>query len=156
MGTSLICDSVRFSGRSTARSCPEAPTILVLDPNWDSRQILGALLGAYGYRVLYAETVLEARQHALRRRVALIISESRDELGHGSLLAALREDLLLAEVPVVVHTSWVHPADRMAAAAYGALAFMSKPCDHRALLECVQSVADASRSDGSSTAEPVR
>lgn len=157
MGTSPTSARARLPG--DARTCTgrEAPTILVLDPDWDSRQILQTLLHAHGYRVLLAQSIAEAREHALRRRIALVISESREELGRGSLLAALREDLLLADVPVVVHTSWIHPSDRMLAVTYGATAFMPKPYDHRALLACIQkAVAESEYRDGATDRVPGR
>ena len=148
MGTFILSDSARLSPRGDARPGREVPAILVLDPDWDSRQILRTLLAANGYRVLVAGTVEEAREHALRHRVVLVITESRDELGEISLPASVRDDLLLADVPLIVHTSWVHPADKMAAIACGARAFIPKPYDHDSLVECVRETLQAATDAG--------
>jgi DNA-binding NtrC family response regulator len=115
----------------------QAPAILILDPDLDSRRILAALLRANGYSTLEAADIDEARQYALLTGFALVISEARGGDGHAVLPAAVRAELGMTEVPLIVHTSWLHPDDKLSATASGALAFIAKPYDHRALLGLV-------------------
>jgi DNA-binding NtrC family response regulator len=114
-----------------------APAILILDPDPDSRLILGALLGADGYSTLEAADVDGARQYASPSGFALVISEARGGDGHTVLPAAVRGELGVTKVPLIVHTSWLHSDDELSALACGALAFIAKPCDNHVLLRFV-------------------
>lgn len=116
------------------------PRILILDPDEDSRRILGALLGANGYSTLEAADINDARRYAPSSEFALVITEARGGNGYPALPAAVREELGMTEVPLIVHTSWLHTDDKLSALASGALAFIAKPCDYRALLRLVAQI----------------
>jgi DNA-binding NtrC family response regulator len=92
-----------------------------------------------------AATIVDVRGHVRASAPALVITESRDADGRTSLPLAVREQPGMARTPLIVHTSWLHLDDELAAAAAGAIAFIAKPCDHRMLLRCV---ASALRHDG--------
>lgn len=129
----------------------QAPTILILDPDQDSRQILGALLGANGYSTVEAADIDDARRHFPPCGLALVISEARSGDDLTPLPVAVREELGMTEVPLIVHTSWLHAADEISALVSRALAFIAKPYDHRDLLGLVARIVGPgwkTRSDG--------
>ena len=103
-------------------------TILVIDPDEDSRAILAAMLTYHGHVALQARTPAEAIRLARARRPALVISE----LGEPEPLDPGLRELLdgggAPATPLVILTSHVTEADRARAAAAGCWRFLAKPC----------------------------
>lgn len=113
------------------------PTILILDPDQDSRCILSTLLRANGYSTLEAADIDDARRYAPSFEFALVITEARGGDERQALPVAVRQELGMTEVPLIVHTSWIHADDVLSAVVSGALEFIAKPYDHRALLRLI-------------------
>jgi DNA-binding NtrC family response regulator len=123
----------------------QAPKILILDPDQDSRQILASLLGANGYSTVEAADIDAARRCSPPSGFALVISEARGSHDHAALPVAVREELGMTEVPLIVHTSWLHADDELSAWVSRALAFIAKPYDHRALLRLIALIVGPGR-----------
>jgi CBS domain-containing protein len=114
--------------------------ILVVDPNPDTQQILHDYLGAEGYTVLAAPDPERARVLTCHRPLVVIseIFDARD--GDRGMLRKLRADRQLEGVPLIVYSSQVFPADRNAAYASGAQAFLPKPSPLEELAGLIRSL----------------
>lgn len=130
------------AGRRDVRGRPEA---LVVDDSPTQRAWLSTLLGRCGFTVALARDGVEALEHLAHRRPRLLIVDlDMPRLdGHGLLRslakrrAARSDDAdgsgarvpgVAPEPTVLVVTSRDSPADREAAFANGAAAFLAKPC----------------------------
>ncbi len=109
-----------------------APTILVVDDDPAVLDLLSFTLGKEGYNVLYARTgeevISQARAH---RPQAITLDVIMPRMNGWSVLAALKADPELRDIPVVVMTVI---KDRGMAMTLGAADFMTKPVDRTALL----------------------
>lgn len=112
-----------------------AATILLVDDNQDSRAILRAVFAHSGYAVIEApdgESALAlARDHA----VSLVVCELYVPVGDAPCLVdVLKRQAETAELPVIVVTSRVMPADRECAREAGSDAVLGKPLDLREIV----------------------
>lgn len=103
-------------------------TILVIDPDEDSRTILAAMLTYHGHAALRARTPAEAVRLTRARRPALVISELGQSEAVDSELRELLDGGGGPATPLMVLTSHVTEADRARAAAAGCSRFLTKPC----------------------------
>ena len=127
-----------------ARGRPEA---LVVDDSPTQRAWLSTLLGRAGFAVSIARDGVEALEFLARRRPQVMLADiDMPRLdGHGLLRALARRRAARrpadggegGDPPVLVVTSRDSPADREAALENGAAAFLSKPCDERALRDAL-------------------
>jgi two-component system, chemotaxis family, chemotaxis protein CheY len=115
-----------------------APMILVVDDNFDIREMVAEALALDGYRVSTASNGKEALEQAHRDRPDLIVLDLMMPVMTGwQFMEAQRGDPDLAAIPVVVVTAFAdaHPE--------GAAAFMQKPFGIGTLLTTVSALVDA-------------
>lgn len=123
---------------------PPAPTrplkVLVVEDSFTVRELQRSILEAAGYHVEVAHDGRQAldRLHRDREIGCVVTDLEMPELDGLSLTRAIREDPLLATLPVVIVTSRNSDDDRAAGLAAGADAYMTKPSfDQQALLSTV-------------------
>jgi two-component system response regulator MprA len=103
------------------------PTILVCDDDPGLRELMKVTLGS-GYRFVEAvdgEQALAAL--AIERPDVVLLDVMLPGYSGLDVLAAIRSDETLRDLPVVVVSAWQTPADQAAAAEAGADAFLGKP-----------------------------
>ncbi|MGE5514408.1 MAG: response regulator [Bacteroidota bacterium] len=116
------------------------PLVLVVDDSPTIRALERAILEAHSYRVEVAVDGRDALDRMARRRPDLVVSDIEmprlDGLG---LLAAMRADPALAEVPVVLVSSRTSPESRNAGMALGAGGYLLKTrFDQREFLDTIE------------------
>lgn len=119
-----------------------ARVILIVDADPESRRILQDLLAHHGHSTIAIGSGDEALAVARSIHPALVVTElyvsSRE---HACLVHALRADLRLRHVPLVVFTAFAMPVDREWAAAAQVEAYLTKPSAPRSLLMEVERLA---------------
>jgi len=116
-----------------------SPTLLVVDDQPNSRELLGEYLSAAGYRVELAGDGMEALER-LRRAVpsAVVLDLHMPRMDGWQLRAAMAADPRLRPVPVIV-VSALHGASPP----LGIAGFVPKPLDAKALLSLLARVCGA-------------
>lgn len=114
-------------------------TVLLAEPDADTRRIYGMALEHAGYRVIPAANGQECVDLARRWTPDLVLAEMFNPRldGHG-IRNALRADLRTAWIPVVAVTTCDLPEIRHGAAALGFAGYWLKPIEPRALVRGVQ------------------
>lgn len=128
-----------FGEREGSRQLSKASVLIVEDePN--IVESLNFILGQAGFAVETAMDGAEALQR-LRRQVysALILDLMLPGINGFDVLRSVRADGELKDMPVIVLTAKGQAADRQAAEAIGATAFITKPFSNA---EIVQRVSD--------------
>ena len=128
-----------MSKRSDVR---DGRVILIVDADAESRRILQDLLAHHGHTTIATASGDEALSVARSIMPALVVTElyiSSNE--HPCLVHALRADIRLRHVPVVVFTAFAMPVDREWAQAAEVAAYMTKPAAPRSLLVEVERLA---------------
>ena len=132
--------TIRLPGRATASDRavstdgPKAkvgpdrtPTVLVIDDDSDFRDLVTRFLGKEGFRVVSASDGDEGLMRARQLRPALItLDVLMPGLDGWSLLAALKAEPALADIPVIMLTI---ADDRNKGFALGASEYLTKPLD---------------------------
>jgi two-component system, cell cycle response regulator DivK len=120
--------------------------ILIADGDGDARIILEALLRHAGYGVVTAADGERALALARAREPALVIAELYlAASGERCLVRALKRELPLAAIPVLVHTGHTEAADEEWALDAGCDGFMTKPCHRADLMSAVGLLASPAR-----------
>ncbi len=102
--------------------------MLVVEDNVDAQVITTATLRHFGYDVMKAENLEEARQLARQQTPDAVVLDCRLPDGDGLELARIwRRDPKMKTVPVVVLTAFSARQDVEAAILAGADAFLVKP-----------------------------
>ena len=123
-----------------------ARLVLVVEDNVDAQVITTSTLRHFGYDVLKAGTVEEARQLAQRERPDVVVLDCRLPDGDGLELArSWQTDAVMKDVPVVVLTAFSARQDVEAALLAGADAFLVKPTAGEVLAASVAKVLDGMR-----------
>jgi len=105
----------------------DAATVLVVDDDPVSLDLLSVTLGKEGYRVIHARSGEEALQQArLHRPQAITLDVLMPHMDGWAVLVALKADPDLREIPVIMVTVL---KDRGLAFSLGASDFMTKPVD---------------------------
>ena len=131
-----------MSKRSSQRSGGPGRVILIVDADPESRRILQDLLTHHGHTTIATASGDEALAVARSIHPALVVTElyvSNKE--HACLVHAMRADVRLRHVPVVVFTAFAMPVDREWAAAAQVEAYLTKPSAPRSLLLEVERLA---------------
>ena len=129
--------------------------ILVADDDGDARIILAALLRHAGYCVITAADGERALELARVYTPALVITELYlAAAGERCLVRALKREMPLAAIPVLVHTARMMAADEEWALDAGCDGFVTKPCYRADLMSAVGLLANPSRTE-SELARPV-
>jgi adenylate cyclase len=114
------------TGRAARTDC-----ILVIDDDATARELIGGHLEAEGFSVVAAAGGLEGLKRAKELRpVAITLDVMMPDLDGWSVLAALRQDSELAEIPVIMVTIL---DEQRRGAALGAAGYLTKPIDRERL-----------------------
>jgi CheY-like chemotaxis protein len=103
------------------------PSILLVDPDRDSRAVYGAILRHLGARVLEADSAACALAIAFREPITAAISELLYLADGNCLPGALRDDIRTERIPVYIVTSEIRPDRLQDASDAGAVAIRLKP-----------------------------
>jgi GAF domain-containing protein/CheY-like chemotaxis protein len=128
---------------SEAAQAPRADCVLVIDDDLTARELIAEHLTAAGFAVATADGGLEGLKLARQLRpICITLDVMMPDLDGWSVLAALRQDAELAEIPVIMVTIL---DEQRRAAALGAAGYLNKPID-RARLERLMARWSASSS----------
>jgi CheY-like chemotaxis protein len=125
-----------MSKRSSAR---DGRVILIVDADAESRRIVQDLLAHHGHTTIATASGDEALSVARSITPSLVVTElyvSSQE--HPCLVHALRADVRLRHVPVVVFTAYAMPVDREWAQSAEVASYLTKPAAPRSLLAEVE------------------
>jgi PAS domain S-box-containing protein len=118
-------------------------TILVIDDDATSREIMARYLQEDGFKVVHAKGGIEGLRLAREvRPAAITLDVLMADLDGWTVLAALKGDPELARIPVVMATV---VDERQHSVTLGAAGFLIKPVDRRELISVLQSVSSAAR-----------
>jgi CheY-like chemotaxis protein len=110
-------------------------SVLLLEPNDDSRLIYSAALRHCGYAVIETRDWGEGVALAAERAPALVVlGVSHPQHEAWTALAALKSSPATARIPVVAVSTSAFPADRDRAMGLGCADFLTKPCPPRELM----------------------
>jgi DNA-binding response OmpR family regulator len=125
----------------------EKKHVLVVEDDWDAREIYGAVLRHRGHDVTCVGTVRAGHEAARARRPDVVILDCNLPDGNGlGLLATWRKPSSgMADVPVIVVTAFSERDHIDAATRAGADAFVVKPCPPDALLAFLERAVLASK-----------
>jgi two-component system cell cycle response regulator DivK len=120
-------------------SAEAGPYILVVDDNADNLYVLTHMLERHGYTVRGVTDGRAALSAAGEAGPALILLDIRLPGFSGyEVVAALRRQPGLVDIPVIAVTAHAMPGDREAAIAAGCNGYMTKPIDVHELLRQVK------------------
>lgn len=112
--------------------------ILVVDDDVLMAKMLKARLELAGFEVHVEHTGAGALQYASEHRPALVILDLRLPDIHGYQVCTLLRKLFASDcMPVVMLTGMEQPLDQLRGYAYGADAYLTKPCEADELLETI-------------------
>jgi CheY-like chemotaxis protein/two-component sensor histidine kinase len=128
-------DSGTTSSNEDSR-LPESEYILVIDDDATARELISDQLKAEGFSVATAAGGLEGLKLAKELRpIAITLDVMMPDLDGWSVLAALRQDSELAEVPVIMVTI---VDEHRRGIALGAAGYLTKPIDRERLHQLVR------------------
>lgn len=127
--------------------------VLVVDPDEDTREILGAALEAAGYQPLLASDAQSAFVLAASAPIHLLITEATS-LGTPDLPSTLRASSALARVPMIVYSSRALPGDLERALLAGASEVLVKPVRYKTILALVAKLTASEELPPPGAAEP--
>jgi signal transduction histidine kinase/CheY-like chemotaxis protein len=113
--------------RAVSGDAAGAHTVLVVDDDEAVHDVVGAMLGREGYRVLHARSGSEAMTLAHEQHPdAITLDVLMPQMDGWTVLSSLKADADTRDIPVVIVTML---NDRAIALSLGADAFLSKPID---------------------------
>jgi len=128
------------------RNNPDTATILVVDDEPDTVDMLQACLEAEGYQVMTACWGEEALEKVFTRRPDMVLLDIlMPDLNGLEVCRCLKTDPRTQFVPVVLITALQEKKDRLAGVQAGADDFLTKPLDHIELLARVRSLLQIRR-----------
>jgi signal transduction histidine kinase/ActR/RegA family two-component response regulator len=116
-------------------------TVLIVEDNEDSRELLESILTQRGYRVFSAEDGPSGIEQALARRPSVLLVDIGLPGADGYTVARELRTRLDADTYMVALTGYGQPEDRARAVAAGFDAHMTKPVDIRALEQLISGSA---------------
>ena len=130
----------------SAHPRPQTRLVLVVEDNVDAQFITTSTLRHFGYAVIKAESVEEARQLARQQKPDVVVLDCRLPDGDGLELArSWRRDATMKTVPIVVLTAFSARQDVEAALLAGADAFLVKPVPGAVLAAQIDKVLAGAR-----------
>jgi adenylate cyclase len=119
------------TGASDGRRSPSADCVLVIDDDATARELIADHLKAEGFSVVTAAGGVEGLKLAKESRpTAITLDVMMPDLDGWSVLAALRQDPELAEIPVIMITI---VDEQRRGIALGAAGYLTKPIDRERL-----------------------
>jgi signal transduction histidine kinase/CheY-like chemotaxis protein len=138
--------TVRLPGAAAPSAAPARPAtdcILVIDDDATARELVSEQLVAEGFSVATASGGLEGLRLAKELKpIAITLDVMMPDLDGWSVLAALRQDVELAEIPVIMVTI---VDEQRRGAALGAAGYLAKPIDRERLHRIVGRFRAAAR-----------
>jgi two-component system chemotaxis sensor kinase CheA len=127
--------------RTKADATP-SPTILVVDDSFTTRTLETNILESHGYQVRVAIDGVEALNQLRAERVDLVISDVQmPRLDGFGLLAEIKKDPSLAQIPVIIVSSMDRREDQERGLSLGADAYLVKQeFEHQQLLQTIQQI----------------
>jgi signal transduction histidine kinase/CheY-like chemotaxis protein len=123
--------TLKGSVRPEATHSPDTDCVLVIDDDATARELIADSLKSEGFSVVTAAGGLEGLKRAKKLRpLAITLDVMMPDLDGWSVLAALRQDDELAEIPVIMVTIL---DEQRRAAALGAAGYLTKPIDRQTL-----------------------
>jgi signal transduction histidine kinase/CheY-like chemotaxis protein len=123
-------DAVAAAGAASA-AAPARECILVIDDDATARELIAEQLAGEGFSVATAAGGLEGLRLAKELRpIAITLDVMMPDLDGWSVLAALRQDAELAEIPVIMVTI---VDEQRRGVALGAAGYLTKPIDRERL-----------------------
>jgi two-component system, cell cycle response regulator DivK len=114
-------------------------TVLYVEDNEFNRKIVRQLLRRTTYRLVEAEDGEAALTSVRQERPDLILMDVQlPKMSGLDVTRALRADPVLADVPIIVVTSFALSGDDQRAMAAGASAYLAKPYSPRELLDLIR------------------
>ena len=106
----------------------KAIDVLIVDDNPDVLDFLIKLLNHHGYSVHTLEQSKQAAQEIRELKPKLIILDVlMPELDGYSLLQQIKQDDLIADTPIIIHSGKSYDVDQQKALTLGAVSFIPKP-----------------------------
>lgn len=122
-------------------------TILVAEDNDELRDMLKQLLETNGYGVLEAADGSEAVSVAVTERPDLVLMDLGLPVTDGlSAVAAIRERVPLAEMPILIVSAYDRLEYRTEAVSAGCSGYVAKPIDNEELLRTIRILLGETRS----------
>ncbi len=133
-------------------------SLVVVDDDSISRQMIENILVANGYEVRGAENALEALELIHTRKPnAILLDVVMPQMSGIELLAKLKADVATADIPVILVTSKEQDEDLLRGYRYGADYYITKPFTARQLVYGVRLVlGEEGVAAGESAPSPVR
>jgi CheY-like chemotaxis protein len=126
-------------GESMAAGRPQ--TILVIDDDFANRQVLQLVLKRNGYAAVLAEDGGEGLRKAKETQPDLILLDFFMPGEDGfEVLAQLKADPALRNIPVVIFTVLVREESERKALEMGAAAYVTKPFDIDEVITCIRRI----------------
>ncbi len=117
----------------------EGSTVVVVDDEPDSRELLAALLESGGARVLQCESAAAALQQLTKPGVDLLVADiAVPEVDGYELIRLVRK--LLEHVPAIAVSAHARPQDRAKALVSGFDGYCAKPIEADHFFEMVQKI----------------
>lgn len=122
--------------------------IVVADDSISVRKFVGRMLEKAGYRVKLASDGLEASEIVAQSGCHLVITDLEMPRMNGyELMAHLRQDAVMARIPVLVVTSRAGAKHRDRAIKEGASGFLTKPVQEDQLIAAVEKLIGSEKND---------
>jgi CheY-like chemotaxis protein len=117
----------------------ENKTILVVEDDEGSRQLIKELLGFQSYAVVEAESGQQALSVLAKHAVDLILMDiSLPDISGLALMRKIKAQQKYIHLPIIALTAYVRPADEKAALDAGAATHIPKPVNIQTLLTEIQ------------------
>jgi chemosensory pili system protein ChpA (sensor histidine kinase/response regulator) len=114
-------------------------TVLLVEDTNEQRNLVAFFLELNGYQVVVASDGIEGLAEARKSRPDLIMLDlGMPKMDGFQMMAELRADAALKDIPIVVISAWASPKHRERAEAAGADAFITKPFELSDILAAVQ------------------
>lgn len=114
-------------------------TILIIEDNDQNLYLMQFLLEKNGYKIISAQTGIEGIQTAISRLPdAILLDIQLPGMSGYTVAANIRQNKLLADIPIIAVTSYAMPGDREKALAAGADAYIEKPINPVTFVQEVQ------------------
>ena len=125
------------------------PSCLIVEDHGDTREGYAEYLSLYGFEVLTAADGAGFRDVIDRVIPDVVVMDIQlPETDGWDLTAELRRDRRTRDVPVIVVSARVHPADRERSFRAGCDVFLSKPCDPHDLVDAIHRLIGEARHPG--------
>ena len=116
-----------------------APFVLYIEDNFHNRRLVGKILASRGIRVVEAEDGLSGLRQMRQERPAVVLLDiSLPDIDGLEVLARIRGDAALREIPVVALTASAMHGDRERFLAQGCDDYLSKPLQALELIAMVE------------------